>query len=161
ALRASKELYDPRMDSLTNGLRERYGVHPVLRGSPGAGKKILRALRSNAILGMLIDQDTDVQGVFVRFFGDTAFTPRGAADLAMKAGASVVAGFITRTGPGHHVIRLYGPIVPERTTTYEEDVVSLTQSMTDYIERHIRQHPSDWVWMHARWARRPTEGRSG
>ncbi|MCL5277057.1 MAG: lysophospholipid acyltransferase family protein [Deltaproteobacteria bacterium] len=157
----AKELYDPRMDSLTNGLRERYGVHPVLRGSPGAGKKILRALRSNAILGMLIDQDTDVQGVFVRFFGDTAFTPRGAADLAMKAGASVVAGFITRTGPGHHVIRLYGPIVPERTTTYEEDVVSLTQSMTDYIERHIRQHPSDWVWMHARWARRPTEGRSG
>ncbi len=157
----AKELYDPRMDGLLNGLRESYGVRPILRGSPGSGKKILRALRSNAILGMLIDQDTDVQGVFVRFFDDNAFTPRGAADLALKAGARVVAGFITRTGPNRHVIKLYGPIVPERTSSYEDDVVSLTQSMTYCIEQHIRQHPSDWVWMHARWAKRPPEVHNG
>ncbi len=154
----AKGLYDPRMDNLVNGLRERYGVHPVVRGSPGSGKRILKALRSNGILGMLIDQDTDVQGVFVRFFGDTAFTPRGAADLALKAGAGVVAGFITRTAPGHHIIKLYGPVVPIKTSSYENDVMSLTQSMSDYIEQHIKQHPQDWVWMHSRWAKRPPEG---
>ena len=156
----AKEIYDPRMDGLINGLRRRAGVHPILRGSEGAGKKILKALRSNAILGMVIDQDTDVQGVFVDFFGDKAFTPRGAADLAIKAGAGVVAGFITRTDAVHHVITVHGPIVPERTSDTERDVVALTQAMTDCIERHIREHPADWVWMHARWAKRP-QGEGG
>ncbi len=151
----AKQLYDPKMDGLINGLRERYGVHPVLRGSQGAGKKILRALRSNAILGMLIDQDTDVQGVFVQFFGDAAFTPRGASDLALKAGAAIVAGFITRVDSKHHVITLRTPVVPEATGQEERDVVALTQSMTGVIEQHIREHPADWVWMHARWAKRP------
>ncbi len=151
----AKQLYDPNMDGLINGLRERFGVHPVLRGSEGSGKKILRALRSNAILGMLIDQDTDVQGVFVQFFGDAAFTPRGASDLAVKAGAGIVAGFITRTDSKHHVITLHAPVVPEKTGQYEQDIVALTQSMTTAIEQHIREHPADWVWMHARWAKRP------
>ena len=151
----AKELYDPRMDRVLNTIRERYNVRPILRGSDGAGKAILRALRSNAILGMLIDQDTDVQGVFVDFFGDRAFTPRGAADLALKAGASVVAGFITRTDSLHHVITLHGPIEIHRTPDHEKDVTALTQSMTDEIERHIRRYPHDWVWMHSRWAKRP------
>lgn len=154
----AKGLYDPRMDRLINSLRERYHVHPILRGSQGAGKSILRALRSNGILGMLIDQDTDVQGVFVDFFGDRAFTPRGAADLALKAGASVIAGFISRTDDLHHVITLHGPIEVPRTSDHEKDVAALTQSMTDEIERHIRQHPHDWVWMHERWAKRPPAG---
>ena len=156
----AKGLYDPRMDKLVNDLRERYKVHPVIRGSQGSGKKILRALRSNAILGMLIDQDTDVQGVFVNFFGDTAFTPRGAADLALKANAGIVAGFITRIDSRRHVITLQNPIVPSKTSNYEDDVVSLTQAMTDAIEQHIRLHPADWVWMHSRWAKRPDSGRA-
>ncbi len=156
----AKGLYDPKMDKLLNDIRERYHVHPVIRGSQGSGKKILRALRSNAILGMLIDQDTDVQGVFVNFFGDTAFTPRGAADLALKAGAGVVAGFITRIDSRHHVITLHTPHIPSKSSNYENDVVSLTQSMTDTIEQHIRRHPADWVWMHSRWAKRPDAGRA-
>ncbi len=151
----AKAMYDARMDRLMNDLRKQYNVHPILRGSSGAGKTILRALRSNAILGMLIDQDTDVQGVFVDFFGDTAFTPRGAADLALKTSASVVAGFITRVGAHKHVIRLYGPIEVTGTSNYKQDVIDLTQAMTYAIEKHIKAHPSDWVWMHSRWAKRP------
>jgi KDO2-lipid IV(A) lauroyltransferase len=151
----AKELYDPRMDKLLNRLRERYGVHPVIRGSSGSGKKILKALRSNAILGMLIDQDTDVQGVFVKFFGDSAFTPRGASDLAIKTDAGIVAGFITRVDTKHHIITLHAPVLPNKTLDYEKDVLLLTQALTDTIEQHIRQHPYDWVWMHSRWAKRP------
>lgn len=151
----AKELYDPRMDRLLNGLREKYGVHPVIRGSSGSGKKILKALRSNSILGMLIDQDTDVQGVFVKFFGDFAFTPRGASDLAIKTDAGIVAGFIRRIDTKHHVITLRAPDLPARTSDYEKDVLLLTQALTDTIEQHIREHPYDWVWMHSRWAKRP------
>ncbi|MGB9735120.1 MAG: lysophospholipid acyltransferase family protein [bacterium] len=154
----AKQLYDPRMDRLLNGLREKYGVHPVIRGSPGSGKKILKAIRSNSILGMLIDQDTDVQGVFVRFFNDLAFTPRGASDLAIKTEAGVIAGFITRIDSTHHVITLHAVNLPDQTMDYERKVFLLTQAMTEKIEEHIKQYPYDWVWMHSRWAKKPQTG---
>lgn len=151
----AKQLYDQRMDKLLNGLRIKYGVHPVIRGSTGAGKKILKAIRSNSILGMLIDQDTDVQGVFVNFMGDLAFTPRGASDLAIKTEASVIAGFITRIDSKHHVITIHAVDLPKQTLNYEHRVLLLTQAMTEKIEQHIKQYPYDWVWMHSRWTKRP------
>ena len=50
------------------------------------------------MLGILIDQDTSVQGVFVPFFGPPAYTPRAAADLALRF-APVVVGTCRRRGP--------------------------------------------------------------
>ncbi len=151
----AKRLYDHRIDDIINDLRRNHGVQPIIRGEQGSSKAILKALRSNSLLGMLIDQDTDVQGVYVKFFGDMAFTPRGASDLAIKAGSDVIAGFITRTGKNRHIITIHGPITYKRTSDYEKDVIGLTQEMTVLIEQHIRNHPSDWVWMHSRWAKKP------
>jgi KDO2-lipid IV(A) lauroyltransferase len=51
---------------------------------------MLRTLRGNGILGLLIDQDTKVQSVWVPFFGHLAKTPRAAADLALRTRTSAV-----------------------------------------------------------------------
>ncbi len=55
-----------------------------------------------------------MQGVFVPFFGRVAYTPRAAADLAIRFGAPVVVGTIHRKadGPGH----VLETIVPLRAT---------------------------------------------
>ena len=63
----------------------------IWRGRDGAAKDMLKALKAGEILGILIDQDTKVQGVFVDFFGTTAWTPRAQSDLAVRTGAAVVA----------------------------------------------------------------------
>jgi hypothetical protein len=47
-------------------------------------------LSENNLIGILIDQDTEVRGMFVDFYGKPAFTPIGAAMLAMDSGAPVL-----------------------------------------------------------------------
>jgi len=151
-------VYDPRLDRLLVDARARHGVHTISRGSPSAARHLLSGLRRNAILGMLIDQDTDVDGVFVPFFGRPAYTPAGPAALALKTGAAVIFGFILREGASRHRLILQGPIELIRTGDPARDIQENTTRFTREIEEWIRSRPDHWVWMHNRWKRQPPAG---
>ena len=151
-------VYDPRLDRRLVDARARHGVHTISRGSPSAARHLLSGLRRNAILGMLIDQDTDVDGVFVPFFGRPAYTPAGPAALALKTGAPVIFGFILREGAFRHRLILQGPVELIRTGDPALDIRENTARFTREIERFIRSHPDHWVWMHNRWKRQPPAG---
>lgn len=151
-------VYDPRLDRLLVDARARHGVHTISRGSPSAARHLLSGLRRNAILGMLIDQDTDVDGVFVPFFGRPAYTPAGPAALALKTGAAVIFGFILREGASRHRLILQGPIELIRTGDPARDIRENTARFTREIERFIQSRPDHWVWMHNRWKRQPPAG---
>lgn len=148
-------VYDPRLDDLLIAARAAQGVETISRGSTSAARQLLSALRRNAFLGMLIDQDTDVDGAFVPFFGRPAYTPTGAAALALRTGAAVVCGFLVREGSHRHRMVVEGPITLIRTGDHERDVVQNTAQFTGLIERHIRAFPDQWVWFHRRWKRQP------
>lgn len=151
-------VYDARLDRLLVDARARHGVHTISRGSPSAARHLLSGLRRNAILGMLIDQDTDVDGVFVPFFDRPAYTPSGPAALALKTGAAVIFGFILREGASRHRLILQGPIELIRTGDPARDIRENTARFTREIEQRIRSHPDHWVWMHNRWKRQPAAG---
>ena len=133
--------------------RARGGVTTILRDTPQAGRAILKTLRANRILALLIDQDTRGPRVFVPFFGRLAGTPSGVATLALRTGAPVVALFISRRPEGGHVIRVLPPFAPADPA--RDDAESLTAAYTKVIEAHVREHPEEWVWWHRRWRRRP------
>ena len=147
-----KEQADPRMTAWMERLRG--PGRTIWRGSPGAARQLLRTLRENGVLAMLIDQDTKVQGVFVPFFGDLAWTPRAAAELALRTGAGVAALFAHRKPGGGHVVS-GGPVDYTPTGDLEAAVVGLTAAMTRAIEDEVRRFPAEWVWMHRRWKTRP------
>ncbi|MCI0573426.1 MAG: lipid A biosynthesis acyltransferase [Myxococcaceae bacterium] len=149
-----KETSDPRLTRLLERFRAEGGVRTIWRGQPGAAVAILRALRSNELLGLLIDQDTRVQSVFVPFFGRPAATPRAAADLALRTGAAVVVGFCTRQVDGTYRVSVREVARPEGLEA-EDAAVALTASLTQHIEDAIRRDPVQWVWMHQRWKTRP------
>ena len=150
----AKATTDPRLTRLIERFRESGGLRSIWRGEDGAAKAMLRALKSGEILGLLIDQDTKVQSVFVPFFGHPASTPRAAADLALRTGAAVVTGFCQRQEGGRYRVQIrelcYSP-GPDR----EADAVALTARMTAEIEQAIRREPAQWVWMHRRWKTQP------
>ena len=143
----AKESYDPRFTRLIEGERRRFGVEVIHRGQAGSSAATLRALRSGRVLGLLIDQDTRAPGTFVPFFDEPAFTPTGAATLAMRTGAPLVVGAIRRTPRGGHVVDI------ERCAS-PADAAEGTASLTAALERKIRRHPSQWVWFHERWKTR-------
>lgn len=148
-----KETSDPRTTRLLERFRASGRLRVIWRGSPGAAKEMLRALKTNGILGLLIDQDTKVQSVWVPFFGRLAKTPRAAADLALRTGAAPMLGFCTRVGPLRYRITMEA--LPLPASTGEEAVLDLTARLTAGIEAQIRQHPEQWVWIHQRWKSPP------
>ena len=96
-----------------------------------------------------VDQDTRVDGVFVPFFGRPAFTPVGAAELALKRDVAVIPSFIERLPGGGHLATFH-PELP-----LPDDRAAATAAMTATIERQIRKVPAQWVWLHRRWRTRP------
>lgn len=148
-----KEASDARTTKLIEGFRTSGKLKVIWRGHSGAAKEMLRALKNNFILGLLIDQDTKVQSVFVPFFGTLAKTPRAAADLALRTGAAPMLGFCTRVG--HLKYRITMRELPLPTSEGEDAVLALTRDFTQGIEDQIRAHPEQWVWMHQRWKSRP------
>ncbi len=154
---AVREIYDPRLHVLATRLRSRFGTEVIPRGAE-AGRRLAGALRRNRVVGLLIDQDIrDVSGVFVPFFGRPAWTPLGAAMLALRNGAPVIPAFCHRRPDGTHLARALPPLPPPGGTSLRERVRELTARATAAIEAQIREHPEQWVWMHRRWRTRPPE----
>ena len=151
----AKETNYPRLTAFIESLRASGRVKTIWRGRPGAAKEMLRAIKRGEILGMLIDQDINVQSVFVSFFGREAKTPRAAAALALRTGAAVVLGFCHRVGPTS--FRLSMRELPAPVGEGEAAVVEFTQALTQGIETAIRSFPEQWVWVHDRWRSRPED----
>jgi KDO2-lipid IV(A) lauroyltransferase len=154
----AKATADARLNVLIEEARARGGVETLWREDPATARAMIRCFKQNKILGILIDQDTQVQGVFVPFFGRPAHTPRAAADLALRFRAPVVVGTSrrrgARPGDGHEVTAVeipYDPDAPDR----EAEVVRLTAACTAVLEEAIRRNPAEWVWMHERWRTAP------
>ena len=144
-----RRLDEPDLQELLLGARRRFGTETIERGEPGSSRRLLRVLRAGGALGMLIDQDTRVEGVWVDFFGRPAHTPVGAAKIALKVGAAVIPSFIERRPDGRHLARFLPPL------DLPADPTEATARMTAAIEAQVRRVPEQWVWMHRRWRRRP------
>jgi KDO2-lipid IV(A) lauroyltransferase len=155
----ARRVNEDRFDRLISTFRMSAGVRTIKREEATAMRDIVRGLRAGGILALLIDQDTRGPGVFVPFFGRPARTSPGAATIALRTRAPVLAVFIERRPPGHHVRfqPLYGfDEEDDRRPTVEE----LTAKFTAAIEAQIRHNPSEWVWWHRRWRHQPPPGTS-
>lgn len=152
---AVRDVYDDRIDAIATRLRTRFGTEVVHRGT-NAGRRLFTALKKNRVVGLLIDQDIrDIPGVFVPFFGREAWTPSGAASLALGAKCPVVPAFVHRRADGRHLVEIGPPLPIPAEGSSEERVEGLTAAATAAIESQLRAHPEQWVWMHRRWRTRP------
>jgi KDO2-lipid IV(A) lauroyltransferase len=152
---AYRQLDNPRLDLLVTRMRTRFGTEVVPRG-PAAGKQLMKMLARNGTTGLLIDQDVpSIPGVFVPFFGRPAWTPSGAAMLAIRRRSPVLPGFIHRHPDGTHTTTFHPPLPIPEGGSLEDRVEELTASATAAIERQIRAYPEQWVWMHRRWRTQP------
>ena len=150
--------WDRRIDDMVAGFRASGGVPTLFREDAGGGRTLLRSMREGKALGILIDQDTRVQGVFVPFFGRAAYTPRAAADLAIRFGCPVFVGWSRRRGPrpGEGYVLEVEPVAYDASAPDRDaEAVRLTAACTARLEQAIRRTPAEWVWMHRRWRRRP------
>jgi len=150
----AKHLKNPFVDRFMKRLREE-GRQKIIF-TENASREIIRVLRNNKSLGILVDQNARENNIFVDFFGQKAATTRSVATISLKTGAPIIMGFLRRTDRKYRFkITLSEPVQIEKTGNLEKDILNLTQRYTTLIESRIREHPHEWLWMHRRWKTRP------
>lgn len=113
------------------------------RGRQGLAAMI-RFLRKGGMLGMLLDQHMR-SGRLLRFFDHEALTALSAAELALKYDALIVPIYALRQPDGLSFRILVEAPIPHG------DPVVMTQALNDSLERLVRAHMGQWLWIHRRW----------
>jgi KDO2-lipid IV(A) lauroyltransferase len=146
------------LDALVLRARSATGNVPLAKDR--AMRPMLRSLKENGILGILIDQNVAwYEGVFVDYFGRPACTTDGLALLALHTEAPVLPAYMVRR-PDNRYRLVIGPEVEvTRTGDREADILANTQRFTKVIEETVRQYPDQWLWVHQRWKTQPCQVR--
>ena len=141
-----------QMDRLMNEYRTMTGIQIIYKTGV---RDMIKLLGVGRVIGILMDQDAQRDGVMVDFFGRLASTAQGAAALGRLKDAPIVPVFITENADGTHTVILHPPVWVEKTSNREQDILAMTQQLTTIIEQHIRQYPHEWFWLHNRWKNSP------
>jgi len=138
-----------RLNELFNRLRESKGSVVVKKGADI--KRLIRVLRDGKSVGLLADQNAGANGELLELFGRKASTAVGPYRLAQKGGAVILPAFIHRKrGPYHELV------VEEIISIKEnEDIVPYMEKYNRLLEKHIKEDPEQWFWMHKKWKMNP------
>ncbi|MFC1693119.1 lysophospholipid acyltransferase family protein [Candidatus Latescibacterota bacterium] len=154
----SKQLYDPRLEQMLLDTRTYNNIINISRGRDT--RDIIRVLKKGYLVGVLIDQDTKVKGVFVDFFGRSAHTATAPAILSLKYDAPIIPLMTYRDEQDRHHICFGDPLKIELSGDSEKDIEELTRLCSIETESFIRRHPEQWVWFHRRWKTKAPEDAS-
>ncbi len=150
-----RPLDNPLLDAMIKKYRQMSGNRAIDKNR--AVRSVLESLRQGRDVALLIDTNTlPSQGVFCDFFGIPACSTTGLATFALRSEAPVVPGFlIWDEREKIHCLRFEPEIPLTRTGDFREEVRLNTARFTEAIERQVRRHPDQWLWIHKRWHARP------
>jgi KDO2-lipid IV(A) lauroyltransferase len=144
-----RPLDNPLVDRLVENRRMLSGNRLVFKKD--AARAVLKALKNNEPVGILIDQNTTpAEGVFINFFGKQACAGTAFAKLAYHSQAAVIPGFALWNEQTRSYTIHFLPVVP-----ITGDTAADTQRIHAVLEEAIRKHPDQWLWIHRRWKTRP------
>lgn len=135
-------------------IRTKLGANVIYKQQ--AARPILRALGSNEMVAILIDQNVvRSQAVFVDFFGRPAATTPSLAAFFLKTDAPIVPVFCYPVRSRKYHIKIHDPLDIVLTGDEERDILKITQLCTKIIQNQIQENPKVWLWFHNRWKTRP------
>lgn len=144
----ARKLNNPYLNNLIERIRSRYGNKVIYK--KGALKEIIKVLRGNGSVGILMDQAVLPQeGIVVNFLGRPAWTTKMPALLAEKTGSSILPAFVKREGKGH-VITIYPEVM---LISNKKGIEENIRRLNLFIEDYIKENPEQWLWIHRRWKR--------
>jgi len=141
------------INQMLNSYREYHGCKVISKGMPI--REIIKALRNNEIVGMLVDQDAGKGGIFVNFFNRPASWHRGVMEFALSTGCTVLPGFIIRQGGAKLKFLVCDPVVFPEDCSDEEKIRSGFSQFVSKLQEMVIRYPDQWLWQHKRWKSSP------
>lgn len=114
-------------------------------------RQAIRHLKQGGILWYAPDQDMRGKDtVFAPFFGVPAASITATHQLARVSGAAVVPFFHRREG-GRYLLRVGAPLADFPSDDAQADTARVNAA----VEQMVREAPSQYLWIHKRFKRRP------
>jgi KDO2-lipid IV(A) lauroyltransferase len=143
----------PHLNEFIQNSRRHTGMNVIPVNE--APRRVLKVLRQNEVLGLLVDRPTPNEGVPVSFFGAEAWLPAGAAALSLRTGARVLTMGLVRRPDNSFVGLIHPPIEYQPTGDREQDIQALTQRIVASLEEMIRAYPDQWFMFRRMWGTSP------
>jgi len=136
-------------NTYTNKLREKENI--ILIDKKNALRPIIKLLRENYVVGILMDQNAGKYGIRTDFLGHPASTFVGTAKIAIKQKCPIIPAVSFRDANGNNVFVVEPAIDTTNFKNTPEQVKELTEQVSKHLEKYIHAHPADWFWVHKRW----------
>jgi len=144
-----KPLRNPLVYEWMNNARTKFGNEVVPLGI--SIRRTYQTLKEKKIVAMVADQRGPKEGVKVDFFGRKVPAYTGPAVLALKTGAPLICGITVREKDDKYKMVLVEISQDNLPENEEDKILVISQRYTSYLEKVIREHPEQWLWMHKRW----------
>lgn len=112
---------------------------------------LLRVLSSGGVVAYSADQNFTYQNAFVPFFGIPAATLTATPELAQRGKAVVLPFWFHRDADGRYRLR----IEPQWSGWPSGDPAADAARYMAELEKVVRQHPEQYLWVHRRFKTRP------
>lgn len=133
-------------------LKSRSKFNMTMIEKKGAIRHLVKALKNNKIITMMIDQNVNPNdGIFIDFLGAKATQTAAPAFLARKFDALIIPILINTSPAKENIITFLKPIVTAKTDDEEKDILESTQAQANCVAEAILKYPEPWFWCHKRW----------
>ncbi len=124
--------------------RRAFGIEPVIAGSAGTTKQLLRHLKEGGAIALVADRDVTGRGVEVEFFGESTTMPGGPVALADRTGAALFpVATLFANGAGYRMV-IYPELELTPEGTKSERIEAGTRAFARQLEGMVREHPEQW-----------------
>ena len=124
-------------------LRQSHGLRLIPSDEPMIG--LFRALKRGEMIALPCDRDVADHGQVVNFFGSPARLPDGPVRVALRTGAALVPAFVLRLPGDSFLVQIEPPLELSHTEDQEADVTAGMKIVVAAMERHLSQHPEQWL----------------
>ena len=142
---------NPYVDKIFRETRARYGVKLFAPKGAEGSRELLAAMQRGESVALMNDQKFN-GGVALPFMGQPAHTAAGPTRLALRFGTVLQPMSVERLPKARFRVVVHEPITLEPTGAREADLAAGVAKVNAFVEARLREHPSQWFWVHRRWS---------
>lgn len=148
---------NPYVDDRIKKSRFSYGVRLFAPKGGDGSRELLKAMNRGESVALMNDQKFN-SGVAAPFFGHLAHTAPAPTRLALRFGAVLQPMSVQRIKGARFRAVVHEPIELPHTGNRSEDIAAGVRAVNAFVEARIRERPSEWFWVHKRWANAVYDG---
>jgi KDO2-lipid IV(A) lauroyltransferase len=145
----AKPMHNPLVDAFFARMRQASGT--ALINSHNGARHILKSLKNNHVVGLLLDQHIKGPGsVAAPFFGRPAHTTTIITQMATRYRIPIITAYSYRRSDNNYEIR-YDQMFFLEGDLSAANILANTTLLNQKLEQAIRHDISQWFWLHRRW----------